>query len=93
MLQPGRIAAIVLIFFATSVAWAILGATILARTYEADSRLKMSVASTWGTPLTQKPPSAYRKVQRPERVVSKKDGLEIVEIRQKTHRLPLPSRR
>ncbi len=53
-----RIAGILFIFFCSSVAWGILGATILARTYDADSRLKGRVASSWGAPQEQRPPSA-----------------------------------
>jgi len=53
-----RIAAIVFIFLCTAVAWVILGSTILYRTYETDSSLRSRVASNWGTPHEQGPPSA-----------------------------------
>ncbi len=53
-----RIAAIALIFFCTAIAWAILGSTIFMRTYSSDSRLKDRVASSWGSPQGQAPPSA-----------------------------------
>ncbi|MBI2215062.1 MAG: inner membrane CreD family protein [Acidobacteria bacterium] len=50
--------AITAIFLCTSAAWAILGTTILARTYSAGSGLEPRVASTWGGPQQQTPPSA-----------------------------------
>jgi inner membrane protein involved in colicin E2 resistance len=53
-----RIAAIALILLCTSVAWAILGSTIFMRTYSSDSQLKSRVASSWGAPQEQAPPSA-----------------------------------
>ncbi len=49
---------LVFIFICTTIAWAILGGTILSRTYSSDSRLKGSVANTWGAEQTQTPPSA-----------------------------------
>jgi inner membrane protein involved in colicin E2 resistance len=53
-----RIAAIVFIFVCTTVAWAILGATIFARSESAGSHLQGRVASNWGSPQTQVPPAA-----------------------------------
>lgn len=53
-----RIAAITFIFLCTSVAWAILGATIFERTYDSGSSSDNRVASTWGAPQNQLPPTA-----------------------------------
>src|SRR5438045_4795160 len=53
-----RIAAITFIFLCTSVAWAILGATIFQRTYDSGSASDTRVASTWGAPQNQQPPVA-----------------------------------
>ena len=54
-----RIAALVSIFVCTSIAWAILGSTILARTYSPLSgELKSRVAASWGTAQEQTPPTA-----------------------------------
>lgn len=53
-----HIAAIVLILLCTTAGWAILGATILGRTYSAGSGLGPRVASTWGGPQQQTPPAA-----------------------------------
>jgi hypothetical protein len=53
-----HIIAIVLIFIATTVAWAILGSTLLYRTSQSDSELRGRVQSTWGAPQEQAPPTA-----------------------------------
>jgi hypothetical protein len=54
-----RIGALVFIFVCTSVAWAILGSTILERTYSPLSgELKSRVAASWGTAQKQTPPKA-----------------------------------
>jgi inner membrane protein involved in colicin E2 resistance len=52
------IKALVFIFICTTLAWAVLGATIFKRTYLNDSGLKDRVVSIWGAPHAQKPPSA-----------------------------------
>ena len=54
-----KIIAIVFIFICTSVAWAILGATIFARTYDSGSVSSSKVESTWGTQQNQGPPNAF----------------------------------
>jgi inner membrane protein involved in colicin E2 resistance len=57
-----RIAALVFIFVCASVAWIILGSTIMVRTYSSLSdELKSRVAASWGTEQTQTPPSATYK--------------------------------
>ncbi|HEY2822527.1 MAG TPA: hypothetical protein VGJ06_15890, partial [Candidatus Acidoferrum sp.] len=54
-----RIGAVVFIFVCTSIAWAILGGTIMTRTYSPMSgELKSRVASSWGTAQQQAPPTA-----------------------------------
>jgi len=53
-----RIAAIAFIFICTTIAWAILGSTIFARTYNSDLGLKNKVTSNWGGPQTQSPPNS-----------------------------------
>lgn len=61
-----RIVALSFIFFCTAIAWFILGATIFSRTHDVDSRLRDTVASTWGAPHIQKAPAAsyYHFVER-----------------------------
>ncbi|HKG47133.1 MAG TPA: inner membrane CreD family protein [Pyrinomonadaceae bacterium] len=56
-----RIIAIAFIFACTSIAWAILGGTIFARTYDSGAVSSNRVASTWGTPQNQGPPTASYK--------------------------------
>jgi inner membrane protein involved in colicin E2 resistance len=53
-----RIIAIAFIFACTSLAWAILGGTIFTRTYSLDAVAENRVASTWGAPQDQSPPTA-----------------------------------
>ena len=53
-----KIIAIIFIFICASVAWAILGATIFARTYDSGAVSSNRVASTWGTSQNQGPPTA-----------------------------------
>jgi hypothetical protein len=59
-----RIAAIFLILSCTSIAWAILGTTIFARTYDVGSNLTSRVELTWGAPEEQSPPAiGYLRLQ------------------------------
>ena len=53
-----KIIAIVFIFICASAAWAILGATIFARTYDSGAVSSNRVASTWGASQNQAPPTA-----------------------------------
>jgi inner membrane protein involved in colicin E2 resistance len=53
-----KVIAIIFIFVCTSVAWAILGATLFARTYDSGSLSSSKVESTWGSEQNQGPPSA-----------------------------------
>ncbi|MGC4048586.1 MAG: hypothetical protein QM757_03530 [Paludibaculum sp.] len=71
-----RLAAIGFIFVCTSVAWAILSATIYSRTTASSSQLRGRVESVWGSELTQHPPAA---------AVDSKNAAGVAE----THLLPL----
>jgi len=75
-----RIAAITLIFLCSAVAWAILGTTVFERTQQLDTRLKAGVASTWGTPQEQAPPTASYIVVDEVRSDSVTDGKKTVKI-------------
>jgi inner membrane protein involved in colicin E2 resistance len=90
-----RIAALVLIFFCTSVAWLILGSTIFLRTSQGSEKLKPGVASDWGTPQIQQPAAASYSVTEPHRIVTETDGkrTERVEMRARSVYLPLESSR
>jgi inner membrane protein involved in colicin E2 resistance len=63
-----RIFALILIFFCTSVAWMILSATIFYRTDQVDKRLHEEVASVWGSPQEQTPPTATYTIQTTKKV-------------------------
>jgi len=69
-----RIVAIIAIFVCTAVAWAILGSTIFYRTYNAESGLSGRVASTWGAPQAQAPPSIAREWQEQKTVEVEEKG-------------------
>lgn len=53
-----RVVAISFILACTSVAWFILGGAIEARTDQSGDKLRAGVASIWGAPQEQRPPSA-----------------------------------
>jgi len=53
-----KIAALIFIYFCTTVAWMVLGGTIEYRTGASSSALSGRVASTWGSAQDQAPPSA-----------------------------------
>jgi inner membrane protein involved in colicin E2 resistance len=88
-----RITAIVFIFLCTTVAWAILGATIFQRTYSSDSSSESRVASTWGAPQNQAPPTASYDEMVPKKEVSTENGkkIEVVTQEKVTTALPLES--
>jgi inner membrane protein involved in colicin E2 resistance len=85
-----RIVAIAVIFVCTSVAWAILGGTIFTRTYSLDAKAENRVASTWGTPQNQAPPSASftRIVPKSEEIVE--NGKKTTKTVQEPVTTPLP---
>jgi inner membrane protein involved in colicin E2 resistance len=58
-----RLAAIALIVFGASIAWAILGSSVVARTGQFDHRLEQEVQMLWGEPHRQQAPRVW--VQRP----------------------------
>src|SRR5882724_9518965 len=88
-----RIAAITFIFLCTAFAWGILGATIFQRTYESDSSSGSRVASTWGSPQNQSPPSASFEETVPRKEVKTENGRKIETVTQEevTTDLPLES--
>ena len=54
-----RLVAIALIFVGTSLAWAVLGSSLVARSGEFDSRLEREVQLLWGRPHRQIAPNAW----------------------------------
>jgi hypothetical protein len=85
-----RIAALAFIFLCTSVAWIVLGATIFGRTYEWGGRLKSDVASLWGTPQAQSPPTAsYEKLEE-SKTETDIGGRKVVRTETVRNRITLP---
>lgn len=73
-----RILAIGLIFICTTVAWAILGTTIFSRTYSFDEALKSRVASIWGAPHVQRPPTATSTKEVLRKVEASENGKNVI---------------
>jgi inner membrane protein involved in colicin E2 resistance len=72
-----RIAAILMIFVATSIAWMVLGATIFSRTESASSSLSGRVASSWGAPQEQAPPEIECVWNEKRIVASEENGKQV----------------
>src|ERR1700674_183273 len=90
-----RIFAIAAIFIFATIAWAILSATIFARTYGRDEGLRSRVGSTWGTAQTQAPPTAsfqQSKWEKQEVTTGTKTTVKTVETKEDVF-LPLDSTR
>jgi inner membrane protein involved in colicin E2 resistance len=73
-----RIAAIGFIFVCTAIGWAILASTIFYRTYSSDSQLRGKVASSWGAPQEQCPPTATYVVGSWRQVPAVENGKEVL---------------
>lgn len=88
-----RIFAIAFIFICASVAWAILGGTIFARTYDSAATSSGRVASTWGAPQNQVLPSASYTELVPKNEETTENGKKITKTTQEevTTALPLES--
>ena len=88
-----RIGAITFIFLCTAFAWAVLGATIFQRTYDSHSSSGDRVASTWGTPQNQLPPSASFEQLVPRKQTTMENGRQVETVTQDkvVTQLPLES--
>src|SRR4029434_11160462 len=73
-----RVAAILVIFLCSTLAWVVLGGTIMTRTYSAEGSLSSRVASTWGSPQTQTPPAASYTIVSYKDAESLEDGKKVV---------------
>ena len=84
-----HIGALIFIFVCTSIAWVILGSTILVRTNNSEEQLRGRVASTWGSEQIQVPPTAnvvwYEKVA----TTSKENGKTVLRFNQVERTAPL----
>ncbi len=85
-----QIIAIVVIFFCTSAAWAILGGTVLRRTYSSDQSLSAQVAQLWGSPQSQTAPSFYYEVLKSSRQEVVQSGKRESRIETVTERQEVP---
>jgi len=86
-----RIAAIAFIFICTAIAWGILGGTIFSRTYsDKVGQLSSTVASNWGMPQTQVPPSAAYYLEQNRTDVHTEDGKTITRVVTEKTAYPLP---
>jgi inner membrane protein involved in colicin E2 resistance len=88
-----RIIAIVFIFICASIAWAVLGGTIFARTYDSAATSTGRVASTWGAAQNQALPGASYTELVPKKEESTENGKKIIKTTQEaiTTALPLES--
>jgi inner membrane protein involved in colicin E2 resistance len=85
-----RVAAILFIFFSTTAAWGILGATIFARTYSADESLRGRVHSMWGAPQVQRSPTACWTEQIVKRTDIVEEGKKVARASNERIARPLP---
>jgi inner membrane protein involved in colicin E2 resistance len=85
-----RIAAITVILFFTSVAWAILGSTIFMRTYSSDAQSRSRVASSWGSAQEQTPPTAGYAEVTEENVTTVENGATALKRQKNRTWIPLP---
>jgi inner membrane protein involved in colicin E2 resistance len=85
-----RIIAIAFIFVCSSVAWAILGGTIFSRTYDSSAISGDRVASTWGAPQNQSPPTASFSTITRNNLESQENGKKVVKTVEETVTTNLP---
>src|SRR5678815_1304240 len=85
-----RIIAIVFIFICTSLAWAILGATLFSRTYDSSAVSSDRVASLWGTAHNQAPPSASFKTTTTRQQATIEAGKTVIKTITEDHITDLP---
>ncbi|HEV2341239.1 MAG TPA: inner membrane CreD family protein [Candidatus Acidoferrales bacterium] len=85
-----RIVAVIFILVCSTIAWAVLGSTLLVRTYSANNALSGQVQSIWGAPQVQSPPAAFY-VQTTEKIVeSTQQGVTTSHKEEVRTEVPLP---
>ena len=88
-----RLLAIVFIFLCTSVAWLILGGTIVARSSSSSDRLRGRVQSVWGAPHVQAAPRAEYKIPvRYTETVTEDGKLKVIERTRSNRTTCVPER-
>jgi inner membrane protein involved in colicin E2 resistance len=75
-----KLPAIFLIYVLMVLAWMVLGATVLKRTYEQDYKLKGMVSQLWGTMQIQKAPSVYYETEEKRETERVESGKTIIEF-------------
>jgi len=88
-----RIVAIGFIFLCTTVAWMILGSTVFYRTYDSGVSLRRSVASIWGAPQEQAPPTASYDRWTPRTVETVEEGKTVKRTSEQKETIALPLER
>src|SRR5262245_47815522 len=84
-----RIAAIVLIYGCTVLAWMILGATVDQRTGAQDENLKSAVKQLWGTAQRQRAPQVYYQTHQQTKVQTREGAKTVNEFKTETTTHPL----
>lgn len=88
-----HIAAVIFIYICTTIAWFILGGTVLSRTYSSDSSNKEKVEQLWGSAQTQICPEFHYHIEKTQKVQKTVDKKVVVEDQTYTekHDIPLDS--
>jgi inner membrane protein involved in colicin E2 resistance len=84
-----KLPAIFLIYILMVLAWMVLGATILKRTYEQDYKLKGMISQLWGTMQVQKAPSVYYETKEKRETERVESGKTVIEFETYTVTHPL----
>lgn len=85
-----KLPVIFLIYVFMVLAWLILGATILKRTYAQDYKLKGMVSQLWGTMQIQKAPYVYYQTQEKREVERVEEGKNVSEFETYVVNHPVP---
>ena len=85
-----HLAGVVFVFCCASVAWLILGGTVMNRTHRQDVRLRQQVADLWGRPQVQEAPQLSRAELTKEREEVEIAGVVETRVKERTCYRPLP---
>jgi hypothetical protein len=90
-----RLVAIVFIYACTSVAWMILGSTVMFRTDSQDQKMKGAVRQLWGTVQTQQAPSVcyFTRQEIETKRIENNKTIKEIQVQTVTHPVPLKSSR
>ncbi len=85
-----QLLAIIFIYICTAIAWGILGATVLQRTYSSDSANGERVNQLWGTAQNQAAPTFSYETKKQVKQTSVKDNKTVTEVVTETERHYVP---